>query len=260
MSNILKSSYIALALTLGLGISGCTTIADAPEAIRAVQSAPLKIDLKAGQVLQVAMLSERKGEAAKAVRARYFKTAIPHAASLGDKYLGNMRVKSTLLGQQNPRAIALWLFPDKAAQDTFRSSPKWPDYVQMRRDGWEELHVYSATVSNDMTLNFDPEKDYTFAAAWTRPNTAPDYQSYLDGIEANFDDIGARYVARFEEVDLQSTVEDVESPSHLTLVEWRDGPDLKGLQNTAAYKANAPSFQKAITRFDFYWVHFPIPA
>jgi len=257
MLNLFKSCYVALALAAGVGFTGCTTTAEAPSVSKEAQSQPLSFDLKAGQVLQIAMLSERKTDAAKAIRSEYFQTAIPHAASLGDKYMGNLKVKSTLMGKQSPRAIALWVFPNKAAQNEFRSSPKWPDYVQMRHDGWEELNVYSATIADDITLTFDPDKDYTFAAAWTRPGTAPSYVNYLDSIETDFDEIGANYLARFDSIDLQATPVSFDSPSHMTLVEWSDGPNLKGLQQTKAYQANAKQFSSAVSRFDLYWVNSP---
>jgi len=265
MSLLLRTFFVAA----GLAIAGCAISAPSAEAPIGnqvhtkpksnVQSAPIRLDLKSGQVLQFALIREREGDAAKAVRERYFKTAVPHAASLGDEYLGNLRIKDTLIGKNKPRAVAIWAFPDVAAQDKFRASPKWPEYVEMRQAGWEELHVYSAVVPKDITITFDQAKDYTLAAGWARPNTMDDYDRYLDGIEADFDQIGANYLARFTRIDLQSSVEAVASPTHLTLVEWSGGPNLDGLRNTKAYQDNAENFSTAISRFDLYWVHFPIP-
>lgn len=255
MRTIFQSSFIAL----GLAIAGCVVSPPKSVAQSTVQSAPIILELKSGEVLQFAFIREREGEAAKTVRDLYFKTAVPHAASLGDEYLGNLRIKETMIGKNKPRAIALWKFPNVASQDSFRSSPDWSDYVKMRKEGWEELHVYSAVVPKDMTLTFDPKKDYTLAAGWTRPNTRDDYLRYLDGIEDDFGKIGARYLARFSRIDLQSTTEAIESPTNITLVEWSDGPNLEGLRKTDAYQKNSDKFETAISRFDLYWVHFPIP-
>lgn len=255
MKMFIRSGFAAV----GLALAGCMAGPLESVAQTTVQSAPITLDLKSGEVLQFAFIRERDGAVAKAVRQRYFKTAVPHAASLGDVYLGNLRIKETLIGKNRPRAIALWKFPDVASQDRFRASPDWPEYVQMRKEGWEELHVYSAVVPKDMSLTFDPNKDYTLAAGWTRPNTRDDYLRYLDGIEADFDEIGARYLARFSRIDLQSTTEAIESPTNITLVEWSGGANVEGLRNTKAYQDNSDKFTTAISRFDLYRIHFPIP-
>lgn len=240
-----------------LALSACANGPASDPAIQSVQAQPVTLDLKAGQILQFAMIRPREGNAAKAVRARYFQTAIPYAQSLGDEYLGNLRVKRTMLGENTPRGIALYAFPDAASQQAFQNSPDWDDYQRMRREGWAELHVFSATIPSDMQLTFDPAKDYTLAAAWTRPDTIADYQAYLDGIEADFDMIGARYVAQLNQVTLQSQTDAAGDPSQLTIVEWSDGPDLPGLQRTQGYKDHASDFQTAISRFDLYWITVP---
>lgn len=257
MSKFLQSTFMATALALtACAVSPPDSVA---QTRATVISQPLNIELKSGQVLQFALIRERKTDAAKAIRDRYFQTAVPHAASLGDQYLGNLRIKQTLVGKNDLQAIALWAFPDVASQDEFRASPKWPEYVQMRKDGWEELHVYSVVVPEDMTLNFDPDKNYTLAAAWAEPNMMDEYDRYLDGIEADFDQIGAKYAGRFTRVDLQSNVESVANPTHFTLVEWSEGMNVDKLRETNAYQQNSDLFQAALSRFDLYWVHFPIP-
>lgn len=257
MRSFLFSLLTTAALATSFSLSGCNTAPAAPATATAVETSKLTLDLKAGQVLQFAFIREREGEAAKLTRKRYFETAIPYAESLGDKYLGTLRVNATMLGENKPRAIALYTFPNAAAQAKFLASPDWPDYQNMRIAGWEELHVFSTVIETDMVLNFDPAKDYTFAAAWTRPDTMTDYQRYLDGIENDFDQIGARYLAQLNGVTLQSHSDEGADPSQLTIVEWSDGPNLKGLQSTDGYKANADSFQKAISRFDLYWLTVP---
>ena len=241
-------------MAMTLALSACAAAPDISSTERIAEVAPLVLDLKAGQVLQFAMVRPREGEAAQAVRNRYFKTAIPYAESLGDEYLGNLSIKQTMSGKNKPQAIALYAFPNEAAQAKFQASPDWAEYQKMRREGWAELHVYSTTVTSDMRLSLDPAKDYTIAAGWTKPGTASDYDKYLDGIETDFDKIGAAYAARFSGVTLQSQTDDAPNPSHLTLVEWSDGPNLPGLQSSEAYKANSKYFQAAVSRFDLYWL------
>ena len=260
MRSLLSSLLTTVTLTAAVALSGCNTAPAMPPATEVeaiVEASSLTLDLKEGQVLQFAFIKPREGEAAKQVRARYFETAIPYAESLGDEFLGSLRVNATMLGKNKPQGIALYAFPDAAAQAKFQASPDWPEYQKMRVEGWEELHVFSTTIKSDIQMNFDPAKDYTIAAAWTRPGTMPYYQTYLDGIEGDFDKIGARFVAQLNDVTLQSHSDDAPAPSQLTIVEWSDGPNLKGLQATDGYKDNAANFQKSISRFDFYWVTVP---
>lgn len=256
------SALTVSTLSLGaLSLTACASPASSKtlpkDTASSQQADPLLLNLKASQVLQLALIKEKDGEVAKAVRKKYFQTAIPHAESLGDKYLGYLKIKDTLIGQHKSRGIALYSFPNEAAQSAFQNSPEWPEYQKMRREGWDELHVFSATIPSDMKLTFDPNKDYTLAAAWTRPDTLGDYKRYLDGIEPNFDEIGAKYVTQFNDIRLQSHTDEGGNPSQLTIVEWMNGPDLKGLQQTQGYKENSKYFQKAVTRFDFYWLGVP---
>lgn len=248
--SLLATVCVGAALT----IAGCAAAPSLTDMQADVRSESLVMDLKLGQVLQFAMFQEKEGEAAQAVRARYFETAVEAAKNLGDEYLGSLSVEETMIGENNPRGIAIYAFPDAAAQAKFKADPNWDEYQKMRREGWDELHVFSVTVPADMTLTFDPEKDYTFASAWVRPGSMPDYQRYLDAIEPNFDQIGARFLMKFKEVTLQSHSDPAADPSQLTIVEWSNGPDLKGLQATEGYKGHFEHFRKAVSAFDFYWV------
>ncbi len=240
-----------------LALSACAGVTQTETTKSSTVPENITLNLEAGQVLQLALVRSKEGDEAQAIRQKYFQTAIPYAESLGDEFLGNLRVKNTLIGENKPTAIAIYAFPDEAAQTAFQSSPDWPEYQRMRREGWDELHVLSTTIASDMTLNFNPSKNYTLAVAWTQPDTLDDYQRYLDGIEPNFDEIGAKYVARFNGVNLQSQTDAGGDPSQLTLVEWDGAPDLKGLQKTEGYQNNSKYFQKAIKRFDFYWLTTP---
>lgn len=239
-----------------LGLAACETTS-APAIMTSATAempSPVGMELKTGEVLQFALVKPRDGDAAKAVRERYFQTAIPYAQTLGDRALGNFRIRNTLLGDNKPVVMAVYAFPTETAMETFQSSPNFEEYKRMRVEGWEELHVFSATLPADMTLSFDPTKTYTLAAAWTNPGTMPAYQRYLDGIEPDFDEIGARYVAQLRDIDLQSQTDDAGDPSQITIVEWSKGkPDLAGLARTQGYKDNQNNFRSAIRRFDLYW-------
>lgn len=255
MLKSLLSCLIPVFMGAAVILPGC---AAAPAATQSVdKSEILTLDLKKGEVLQFALIRPRDGADAEAVRKKYFRTVFPVATDLGLKSRGGLVIKDVLIGDNKPLGLAFYSFPNAAAKQAFQTNPNMDSYKIMRAEGWEELHVYSMTLDADMQLKFDPSKDYTLAVAWTKPGSLPDYQRYLSGIESDFDEIGARYVARFNGIDLQSHSDDAPDPSQMTLVEWTDGPDLAGLQSTDAYKANSPYFQKSVTRFDFYALSAP---
>lgn len=252
MSKLTTALFTAACLVAPVSLPSCVTAKASKTETAAPSEEALQIDLKEGEILQLILVRSRAGETASAVRSDYFAKVVPVAGSLGGKTHASLPITETLIGSGQSEGISVFTFPNRDAQTAFRNSSDWETFKRMRQEGWEELHVFSVEIPKDMTLRFDRTKSYTIAAAWTRPGTLSDYQRYLDGIEADFDEIGASYVAQLNQVELQSATDLAGNPSQLTIVEWSDGPNLRGLQNTDSYKAHSGDFQKAVSRFDLY--------
>lgn len=235
--------------------TGATATAMTPATAQAVT-----LDLTAGQVLQMAMPKPKSGDAAKAARQAYYQTALPLAEDFGDERLGMLQVTDTVVGTPKPSGLIFYAFPDEASRDGFEAHPDWPQYKAQRPQGWDELMVYSTTMREDLTLKFDPNKHYTLAIAWTNPESPDDYARYLEGVETDFDRVGARFMYEFKDIGLETHQDATATgPTQMTLVEWDTHDGLMSLLRGDAYKANAENFSRGVTDIQLYRLGVPKP-
>jgi uncharacterized protein (DUF1330 family) len=265
ITTLLTSSLIGAALVL----AGCESAATGSAQSQSAQAVPtvktiaqpVTLDLKAGQVLQMALPKPRSGEAAKAARQAYYADAITLAEQFGDERLGTLSVTETVVGKTKPSALVFYAFPDEASRNSFEAHPDWPGYKAQRPDGWDELMIYSTTIGENLALQFNPDKHYTLAVAWTNPKHADDYGRYLKGVEADFDRVGARFMHEFKDIGYETHQDpNAEAPAQLTLVEWNTREGLMSLLGGDAYKANAEYFQRSVADFQFYRLEVPKPS
>lgn len=243
-------------------LSGCATGTGAIFGSTTAQSTqaqpPLTLDLEAGQVLQIALPNARPGKRARDARKVYYDTAIALAEQYGDERLGMLEVTDTVIGGSNPDGVVFYTFPDEASRNRFEGHPDLPELKSMRRSGWSDLMIFSTTMAEDAKLRFDPQKNYTLAVAWANPANPTDYDRYLDGIEPEFDKVGARFVYKFRDIGYENQVgQDTIPPVQLTLVEW-DAPDgLQALTGSQAYKDSVPYFQSGVADFQLFRLEVP---
>lgn len=243
-------------------ITGCQSMAAGKISSDVAQSTPMTqsvtLDLKAGQVLQFAMPQPRSGDAAAIARQAYFRDAISLAASFGDEQLGMLQVTDTIYGEEKPTALIFYAFPDWASRREFEAHPDWPGYKAQRPDGWDALMIYSYTVSEDLKLEFNPEKHYTMLIAWTNPDGANDYAAYLEGIETDFERVGARFMHQFKGLGYETNNDpNANAPNQLTLVEWDTYEGLQNMVGGDVYKANAGNFQRGVAEIKLYRLAVP---
>ncbi|MGJ8559022.1 MAG: hypothetical protein ACSHX3_02175 [Litorimonas sp.] len=259
---LLTSSLLGSAVMMTACQSSATASAPSQSAkmtpVAKTTAQPVTLDLKAGQVLQLAMPKARAGNAAKAARQAYYADAITLAEQFGDERLGGLSVTETVVGKAKPSALVFYAFPDEASRDRFEAHPDWPGYKAQRPDGWDALMIYSTTITEDLTLQFNPDKHYTLAVAWTNPENPDDYATYLDGVETDFDRVGARFMHEFKDIGYETNNDpNVTAPTQLTLVEWDTREGLMSLLGGEAYKANADYFQRGVAEFQFYRLEVP---
>jgi len=252
-------------LAAGLVLTGCQSSAAemTPASAPVVQAAaqPVTLDLKAGQVLQMAMPKARAGDAAKAARQAYYTTALPLAEEFGDERIGVLAVNETVVGTPKPSALIFYAFPDEASRDGFESHPDWPTYKAQRPDGWDELMIFSTTMTDDTVLQFNPDKHYTLAIAWTNPENPNDYARYLDGVETDFDRVGARFMHEFKDIVFETHQNpNAKAPTQLTLVEWDTREGLMALLGGDVYKANSGYFSRGVADIQLYRLNVPKPS
>lgn len=243
-------------------MTGCQSTVAAKTSAQSLPSTPIvqsvTLDLKTGQVLQMAMPKPRSGDAAKAARLTYYDTALPLAEQFGDERLGMLRVTESIVGTPKPAAVIFYAFPDEASRNGFESHPDWAGYKAQRPVGWEELRVFSTTMTEDTALTFDPDKHYTLAIAWTNPEYPDDYARYLAGVETDFARVGARFMHEFKAISLETNADaPAQAPNQMTLVEWDTRDGLMSLLGGEVYKANASPFQRGVADIELYRLEVP---
>lgn len=256
------TSFLTSCLMGATVLSGCATGTGAMFGASTSQSAQvqpsLKLDLEAGQVLQIILPNARPGRKARDARQVYYDTALALAEEYGDERLGMLDVTDTVVGNANPDGVLFYAFPNEASREGFENHPDMPEIRTMRRSGWSELNVFSTTMAEDVKLSFDPEKNYTLAVAWANPANPTDYDRYLDSVESEFENVGARFVYKFRNIGYESQRgNDKIPPVQLTLVEWDAPNGLQALTGSKAYKDSAAYFQSGVADFQLFKLEVP---
>lgn len=254
---LLTSSLLGSAVMM----TGCqsTATASAPSqdaemmSVAKTAAQPVTLDLKAGQVIQMATPKAKSGSAAAAARRTYGSKVLPFAQQFGNARLGQLKITETVVGKEKLDALAFYSFPDEASRAEFDAHPDWPEYKALRPEAWDDLMIYSSTMTEDLVLNFDPNKFYTLAVAWTNPENPDDYATYLDGVETDFERVGARFMYEFKNIDFQTNNDpNAKAPTQLTFVEWETEEGLMALLSGDAYKANSGYFQRGVADIKLY--------
>lgn len=235
-------AYTALALT------ACNT----DNSDIAESSSPLTIEVKKGEVLQlIAPQARADGNSA---RQAYYDKVFPIAESFGYKRLGQLNVKQKVISDYDPGAFIFYSWPDEKAEDDLYSHPDWPALKAVRPEAWTELKIYSDTLDEDLTLNFDPAKHYTVVVAWFDPAHPGDYERYLSGIESAVTREGGRFIYKMRRPRFEAHASSLAAPGQITFVEWNSSSGFARVQKSDEYKANAKFFNSGLESFEFYWL------
>lgn len=247
-------------LGIPMMVTACQSASPATSPATGVEAkaSALDLNLRAGQVLQLALVEPKAGDAAQAARQTYYRTALPLAEEFGDERLGQLGIAQTLVGEAKPASLIFYAFPDEASRDGFEAHPNWAEYKATRPEGWSNLMVYSTTIPQDMSLQFDPHKHYTLAVAWTTDDNPQDYDRYLEGVEAEFDTIGARFMHKFRNISYEDhNAPGATAPAQMTFVEWDSADGVQKLFQTDGYKNNQAFFQSGVKDIHFYRLSSP---
>ncbi|MEM9616651.1 MAG: hypothetical protein AAF936_01725 [Pseudomonadota bacterium] len=234
----------------------CTTLAltacNTDDSDIAENSTPLTIEVKKGEVLQlIAPQARTDGNSA---RQAYYDKVFPIAESLGYERLGQLNVKQKVISDYNPGAFIFYSWPDEEAEDGLYSRPDWPALKAVRPEAWTELKIYSDTLDQDLTLNFDPAKQYTVVVAWFDPAHPGDYERYLSGIENAVTREGGRFIYKMRRPRFEAHASSLDAPGQITFVEWDSNDGFARVQKSDEYKANAKFFNSGLESFEFYWL------
>ncbi|MBY6129397.1 hypothetical protein KUW15_11775 [Qipengyuania aquimaris] len=226
----------------------------AQDAASASPSAPeaVSFSLKRGEVLQIIASDNR--EDGRQARLDYFTKVLPLAQTEGYRRLAQLNVRESVISETKPDAFSFFAWPSEAAEKRFSQNPDWPEYRQARPEGWDELAIYTATLSEDLSLTFSPNKYYTVVVAWPDPETGADYSRYLEGIEPAVTRAGGRFIAKIYNPRFEAHASPEEAPGQLTFVEWDSLDGFQKVQKMPEYLAHRDYFASGLNRFEFHWM------
>jgi len=208
------------------------------------------IELTQGQLLTIIepLNKENSQEAVK----KYYQTAIPLAQKHGFKNEGTLVSQKTLVGKFAPPGVVFATWPNRQSEQSFLAEPEWPNLKEMRPLAWQELKIFTAEVSEDTVLSFDPDKHYTLAIAWFDPEHPNDYLQYLDNIESVLLSSGGRFMYKMKNPTFEKHASEQKAPNQLTIVEWDSVDGLQQLQAKEQYQKHVALLENGVVDFELH--------
>ena len=241
-------------LSLAFLATSCATTEPTPPRAAATITAPLTLTYTKGQLISLIIIDAKDGEAATAARDNYYATAFPMATRFGLKRDAGMTIAMTMVGKFKPEALGIFSWSSQAASDELSAQSGWPAIKATRPDGWDELAIFTAPITQDMSLTFDPAKAYTIAVAYINSDNPADYDRYMAGIEPSLNELGGRFMYRMINPVSEFHRTTHEGNVQVTLVEWDSADLIPKFTSTAGYKANADYFGTGVTGFEFHQI------
>lgn len=246
------TKHAAVALCFAILTSSCSNAEQKPH--RPLSSSS-SLNLKTGQYLSI-ILPEAKPNAGDARKA-YYKQAFPLGEQFGLKREASLNVDDVIISNYKPSALIFYSYPNKAAEGKLANHVKWPEIKAQRSKAWDELKIYSATIDQDLNLEFDPAKSYTLVVAWLDPENPDDYDRYLSGIEEAVDRFGGRFIYKMKNPKYEAHASAMSAPGQLTFVEWDTLDGFTKVRTSDEYKASAAFFASGTTKVEFYRLSVP---
>ena len=219
-------------------------------------SSAFTIDMKRGEVLQV-IVSEQRPDGRDAART-YGQAAFPLAQRHGYQRIGQFNVRQTVRSDFKPQAVSFFSWPSQAALDAFSAEPAWPAIKATRPQAWTGLDIYSAELSEDLTIKADRNKHYTVLVAWLKSDEATaDYDRYLAGIAPAVERSGGRFIYKMRMPEREAYAPDATAPHQLTFVEWESTDGFDRVQQSEEYLNFRKYFGSSVEKFEFYWMQTP---
>ena len=220
----------------------------------------LQMEYEAGQVITLSATINREGDDAASARQQYFQQVLPIAGPLGLSRDGSLAIRNTVTGAFEPEVYSFFSWPSAAAEGELNSHESWSGIKTLRPVAWDELRLYSVELEEDVSLTFREDRAYSIAVAWTNPEQPNSYFQYLDTIEAELTDMGARYLYKMRNPRFEQHATPGGDPAQVTFVEWQSPEDLDRFLRSPAYRSASHLLENGVTRFEVQLVAPVFPA
>ena len=213
---------------------------------------PILLNLDTGSALQV--ISPINNQTGQALRSEYYQTAIPLARNYGFTDGLRLNVKKRLVGENDAKVFVVSYWQDAGQWEAFKRDPAWPALKALRKDAWQELALYTQTISSPTHLQFHPDKHYTLAFAWLNEKNPKDYYRYIENITPVLDEVGGRFMHKMIYPSFESNETKKEGPGQITLVEWDSAEAIQTLLKHPNYIPHKALLETGVKDFAFYIV------
>lgn len=213
--------------------------------------------LKKGQYLSIIMPEAKTTEHARKARQEYYRAAFPLGSKFGLKRETQLKISDTIISEYKPSGVIFFSYPDKQSEAELASHPQWPGIKATRPAIWNELNIFSAELTEDLNITFDPNKSYTLVVAWKKEEDPEGYDKYLKGIEPAVERFGGKFIYKMHNPASETNKPSAKAPSQLTFVEWDSLDGFSKVQASDEYKASVPYFQAGVSKIEFYRMVVP---
>lgn len=211
-----------------------------------------QLNLKKGQYMSITLPEAKSSELATKARQTYYKTAFPLGSQFGLKREAALQIDNAIVSDYNPSSIIFFSYPSRQAEAGLAKHPRWPAIKATRPSIWKELNIFSAELTQDLKISFDPSKSYTLVIAWKKEDDPDGYDKYLKGIEPAVERFGGKFIYKMFNPASETNTASAPAPSQLTFVEWDSLDGFAKVQASDEYKASVPYFQSGVKKFEFY--------
>lgn len=239
---------------------GAASIANAQQKVDVQQARvaqPSQLILQKGQYLSITMPEAKTSEEAKKARQHYYKSAFPLGSQFGLKRETALKIDTAIISDYKPSAVIFFSYPDRQSEAGLAAHPEWPAIKATRSSIWKELNIFSAELTEDLAITFDPAKSYTLVIAWKKDEDPEGYDRYLKGIEPAVKRFGGKFIYKMFNPKSETNAPSTIAPSQLTFVEWDSLDGFAKVRASDEYKANVPNFQSGVKKLEFYRMSVP---
>lgn len=228
--------FLFTSLLFSMGISG---FGAGPASL----SPSAAIEFQPGKIYEVSGLWIKPG--AQQTLSEYFGKAMPVAMKYGAKPLMQFQPTRAAFGDFMPSVVGLAEWPSSSAFRQFMRDPEYLKLAPVRDSALTKMVVIHNVVSGPVSIQFDPNKVYEFAALWMKPEKAEQLSQYFKSAMPVAMKYGAKPLAQFTPVSVPFG--DMK-PTSIGLSEWPSAEAFDGFLQDSQYKALAPSRDAALTK------------
>jgi len=221
---------------------------------QAVQSASLpsqSIELNKGEQLTTLFIKKKLG--GEAAQQSYLQGAFKLAGNNGIREVAVLPVVRTIVGENQPEAIALYAWKNKSIIEKVRNNPHYVSSLKpLQKLGWDELSYSDASIAEGLKHQLSPEKFYTLGQVWLKDTKS--YLQYFEGTKSLREQLGAKVIFKYQPHTYSTLQQENKVPNYSIMIEWQNENNIKEYTQSEKFKEYSALLEKDIDKIDWYQV------